>query len=309
MKFEITILGSNSAFPAQGRYPSAQVVNHNETLFLVDCGEGTQIRMSDFGIKRTRISQIFISHLHGDHIYGLPGLINSYQHLSRTLPLHLYGPVGLRQMIETVLRLSQSMLDFEIVFHELQSTEKQKLLETKDLRVYAFPLTHRVPTYGYLFQEKHTTINVRKDAIAQYHLSVAQIKQIKSGLPVQTPSGEAIPEAAVIEPPRPPRSFAYCSDTRYDERIVPWIDHVTLLYHEATFLHALEHKARESMHSTALEAGMMAHHANAGKLLIGHFSSRYDDLTALLNEASEIFQNTDLALEGQTYQVTGADAE
>ena len=303
MKFELTILGNNSAFPAQGRYPSAQILNHNEELFLIDCGEGTQIRMSALGIKRSRINHILISHLHGDHIFGLPGLINSYQHLTRTAPLHVYGPTGIRQMIETVLRLSRSVISFELVFHELDLTTKQKILDTRSLRIYGFPLTHRVPTFGYHFVEKHLHRNIRRAAIEEFQLTFEEIRALKSGDAIMLSSGRIVEPGEALEPSGPQRSYAYCSDTVYDERIVPWIAQTTLLYHEATFLHALEQKARESMHSTALQAGTMAHRANAGRLLIGHFSSRYDDLTPLREEARSIFDRSEIAEEGQTYPI------
>ncbi len=303
MKFEVTILGNNSAFPAQGRFPSAQIVNYNEELFLVDCGEGTQIRMSQFAIKRSRIQHIFISHLHGDHVYGLPGLINSYHHFARNTALHIYGPVGIRQMMETVLRLSNSMIDFELIFHEIQSETKLKILENKDLRVYAFPISHRIPTYGFLFQERNTTINIDKDAIQKYHLTIDQIKTAKEGKPVTLTSGEYLTNNILTLPSRAPRSYAYCSDTMFDKRIVQWVENVTVLYHEATFLHELEQKAIESMHSTALQAGMIAHMANAGQLLLGHFSSRYDDLSVFVQEAKEIFNAVQIAEEGHTYPI------
>jgi ribonuclease Z len=302
-KFEVTILGNNSAFPAQGRNPSAQVVNYNDELFLVDCGEGTQIRMSQYGVKRARINHIFISHLHGDHVFGLPGLINSYQHLTRKSPLHIYGPAGVRQMIETVLRLSKSMIHFDIVFHELHQEEKQKIFESKLLRVYTFPLKHRVPTFGYLFQERVQPGGMNKDIIEKYNLSVQEIKALKAGDDVTLEDNRIVRTAEALDPPPQPRSFAYCSDTIFDKEIVPWIEHATLLYHEATFLHGIERKARESMHSTALQAGTIAHLANVGKLLIGHFSSRYDDLSPLREEAQEIFMNTEIAEEGVTYLV------
>lgn len=308
MKFEVTILGNNSAFPAQGRFPSAQIVNCNEELFLIDCGEGTQIRMTQFAIRRSRINHVFISHLHGDHVYGLPGLINSYHHFTRNAPLHIYGPVGIRQMIETVLRLSSSMIEFELVFHELQSNTKHRIFENKDVRVYAFPLIHRVPTYGYLFIEKHHELNISKEAITKYNLTVDQIKDVKEGKSVILNSGEIIENAMLIMPSAMPRSYAYCSDTIFNKDIVPWIENISMLYHESTFLHALEQKAIESQHSTALQAGMIAHMANAGQLLLGHFSSRYEDLSPFVNEAKEIFGAVQVTEEGHTYPVPHAVA-
>lgn len=303
MKFSVTILGNNSAFPAQGRFPSAQIVNHNDALYLIDCGEGTQIRMSQLGIKRSRIDHIFITHLHGDHVYGLPGLLNSYHHYARQSPLHIYGPAGIRAMIDTVLRYSESMIDYEIVYHEMEGEAHRKIYEDKHLRVYAFPLKHRIRTYGYLFREKPGELNIRKEAIAQYQLSIDQILQAKAGKPVILASGVAIPNESITEPPRPVRSYAYCSDTAFDKSIVQWLENVSVLYHEATFLHDLEQKANESMHSTALQAGMIAHLSNAGRLLLGHFSSRYEDLKPFVAEASEIFARVAIAEEGATYSI------
>ncbi len=308
MKFEVTILGNNSAFPAQGRFPSSQIINHNEDLFLVDCGEGTQIRMTQLGIKRSRIQHIFISHLHGDHVYGLPGLINSFHHFTRQMPLHIHGPVGIRSMIETVLRLSNSIIEYELVFHEIQSDTKHKIYENKDLRVYAFPLLHRVPTYGFLFQEKHNTINISKEAIERYGLSIEQIKKAKMGMSVVLDSGETLAPELLSLPARALRSYAYCSDTMFDKRIVPWIENATVLYHEATFLHDLAPKASESMHSTALQAGMIAHMSNAGKLLLGHFSSRYADLEPFVREAREIFDPVLIAYEGRTFSIENGES-
>ena len=206
MRFEVTILGSNSAFPSQGRFPSSQVLYHHDDIYLIDCGEGAQIRMSEFSIKRHRIEHVFISHLHGDHIFGLPGLINSYHHFGRTSPLHIYGPVGIRALIETVLRLSYSMVEFEIIFHEIQTVTRQKVLDAKHLKVYAFPILHRVPTYGYLFKEKTSGFNLRKEAIQEFNLSIDQIKQAKEGNPVITQDGRILTSEQLTLPARRPAS-------------------------------------------------------------------------------------------------------
>jgi len=301
MDFEVTILGNNSAFPAHGRFPTSQVVRYNNSLFMVDCGEGSQIRLSQNKIKRSKIDHIFISHLHGDHVYGLPGLLNSYAHFGRKRPMYIYGPKGIRQLIDTILRLTSSMVDFEIIFHELEGKDKRKVLEAGGLRVYAFPLVHRIPTYGYRFDEKEPQVNMRKDAIEKYHLSVNEILAIKSGR-VYAPEGVEIPREELVTE-KLPRSYAYCSDTVFDKDIVPCIADVDLLYHEATFLHELEDTAAMSKHTTSFQAGMIAHMANAGRLIIGHFSSRYDDVTPLLEEAREVFVRTDIAEEGMSFQV------
>ncbi len=302
MKFEVTILGNNSAFPAYGRFPTSQVVNYDDHLYMIDCGEGTQIRLSKFRIKRSRIDHIFISHLHGDHVFGLPGLLNSYAHMGRTKPMHIYGPKGIRMLIDTVLRLSSSIVSYEILYKELDHTDRIKLFESNSLRVYSFPMKHRVPTYGYLFEERRERVKVRKEAIEKYDLSIADIRAIKAGQEhitvegVQMKTGELL-----IRTPR--RSYAFCSDTSFDPDLVKWIHGVDLLYHEATFLHELEDKAIFSKHSTALQAGMIARLAEVEKLIIGHFSSRYKNIRPLVEEARESFPEVEAAEEGKTFSI------
>jgi len=302
MKFEVTILGNNSAFPAYGRFPTSQVVNFHDHLYLVDCGEGTQIRLSKFRIKRSRIDHIFISHLHGDHVFGLPGLLNSYAHMGREKPMHVYGPKGLRMMMDTVLRLSASIVNYEIVYHELDHTDKIKVFENRALRVYAFPMKHRIPTYGYLFEERRERVNVRKETIDEYGLSIEDIREIKGGADTIVVGGQKIKrDDVLIRSPR--RSYAFCSDTVFDTDLVQWIKGVDLLYHEATFMHDLEEKAIFSKHTTALQAGMIARLAEVDRLIIGHFSSRYKDLSQLVEEARESFPDVEAAEEGKTFDV------
>ncbi|RLD21306.1 MAG: ribonuclease Z [Bacteroidetes bacterium] len=302
MKFEVTILGNNSAFPAYGRFPTSQVVNHDDHLFMIDCGEGTQVRLSKFRIKRSRIDHIFISHLHGDHVYGLPGLLNSYAHTGREKPMHIYGPKGIRMLIDTVLRLSASIVSYDIVYTELDHTDRVKVFEGSSLRVYAFPMKHRVPTYGYLFEERKEKVNVSKEAIEFYGLSVDQIRAIKAGSQTLRLDGEEISVESLLTR-RPRRSYAFCSDTVYDPGLVKWIKGVDLLYHEATFMHDLEHKAEFSKHTTALQAGMIARLAEVEKLIIGHFSSRYKDVAPLVEEARESFPEVEAAEEGMIFSI------
>lgn len=302
MKFEVTILGNNSAFPAYGRFPTSQVVNYDDHLFMIDCGEGTQVRLSQFRIKRSRIDHIFISHLHGDHVYGLPGLLNSYAHMGREKPMYIYGPKGIRMLIDTVLRLSSSIVNYEIVYKELDHTDKIKVFENGSLRVYAFPMKHRVPTYGYLFEERKEKVNLSKEAIDKYGLTIRDIHALKAGEETIVVEGVQIKaEDVLIKAPR--RSYAYCSDTVFDTDLVPWIKGVDLLYHEATFMHDLEHKAEFSKHSTALQAGMIARLAEVGKLIIGHFSSRYKDVEPLVEEARESFPEVASADEGTVFTI------
>jgi ribonuclease Z len=302
MKFEVTILGNNSAFPAYGRFPTSQIVNHNDHLFMIDCGEGSQVRLSKFHIKRSRIDHIFISHLHGDHVFGLPGLLNSYAHMGRKKPMHIYGPKGIRMLIDTVLRLSSSIVNYEIVYRELDHTERSKVFESSSIRMYAFPMKHRIPTYGYLFEERKERVNVRKEAIEKYDLSISDIRAVKAGQETITVRGEQIKGEDLLQRTRP-RSYAFCSDTVFDPDLVKWIGGVDLLYHETTFLHELEDKATFSMHSTALQAGMIARLAEVDKLIIGHFSSRYRDVAPLVEEARETFPEVEAAEEGMTFSI------
>lgn len=302
MKFEVTILGNNSAFPAYGRFPTSQVVNYDDHLFMIDCGEGTQVRLSKFRIKRSRIDHIFISHLHGDHVYGLPGLLNSYAHMGREKPMYIYGPKGIRMLVDTVLRLSSSIVNYEIVFKELDHEDRIKILESNSLRVYAFPMKHRVPTYGFVFEERKEKVNINKEAIEKYGLSIGDIQALKVGEKTIVVDGEEI-HAEDLMTVNPKRSYAYCSDTVFDTDLVKWIKGVDLLYHEATFMHELEDKAEFSKHTTALQAGMIARLAEVDKLIIGHFSSRYKDIGLLVEEARESFPEVEAAEEGRTFAI------
>jgi ribonuclease Z len=303
MQFELTVLGNNSALPAHGRYPSAQVLLADGHPYLIDCGEGTQMRLRKYDIRFMKIGHIFISHLHGDHVYGLPGLINSFGHHGRQQDLHIYGPNGIREFLETILRLSQSRMEFKIIYHEQSAQNKQAIHDDTYVKVYAFPLKHRILTYGYLFEQKPGERNIKVDAIREYNLDFQQIRAVKAGQDIEVPTGRIIRAEDLLEPPRPAHTYAYCSDTRYNPELLPVIRHCSLLYHEATFLHEAVGKAEYSMHTTASEAGNLAAAAEVGGLLIGHFSSRYDDLQPLLEEARQEFSGTLLALEGNTYQI------
>lgn len=302
MKFQVQILGSNSAFPAFGRFPSAQILNHNEALFLIDCGEGTQIQLTRYHIKRSKINQIFVSHLHGDHIFGLPGLITSYTQLGREMPIHIFGPVGIKKMMESILLLSGSRINFEIQFTELSHEDNQLILSTPYLEIFAFPLKHRITTYGYRFLEKDRPLRMKKEKINEYQLTTEQILDAKSGGDLLI-NGRIVPVEELTEVPDKPRSFAYCSDTAYDERIIPFIQNTNLLYHETTFMHDKSELAAFSKHSTSIEAGIIARKAGVSCLLTGHYSSRYKDLSPLLAEVKKEFPNTRLGIEGEIYEV------
>lgn len=296
-KFEITILGSNSALPAYGRFPTSQILDIGQKLFLIDCGEGTQIRLGQYKIKRNKISHIFISHLHGDHLYGLPGVIISFNHTSRKEALTIFGPVGLKQYIDTCFEVSQVHLNFQIDIVELSQESELMVLETEQLTVHAFPVNHRVPTFGYRFQEKDSPRNIRKDAIKKYNLSLEQILNAKKGVLLNT--GDINYKIEDITHPKANiRSYAYCADSRYDEQILPFINEATVLYFETTYLDVLKEEAFERGHATARQAGIMAKKAGVRTLITGHYSSRYKILDDHLIEAKSEFDNVVLGYDG-----------
>jgi ribonuclease Z len=303
MKFELTILGANSAIPTDDRFPSSQVLNVQENLYLIDCGEGTQIQLSNFHIKRSKINQIFISHLHGDHIYGIFGLLTSFNHFGRTNPLEIFCPAGLDEVVQKILDLANAKLSYPLKFIDLNTTVYQKIFEDEVLEVFSIPLKHRIPTSGFLFKEKAHLRNIRPDAIDEYNLQTKQIQQAKRGNNIQLDNGRTIRNEEICYPPKKRRTYAYCSDTIYDEKIIPWITKVDMLYHETTYTHDLAEKARERMHATAKEAALIASKANVGVLITGHYSSRYKDLTEIIEEAKSIFPHSLLGREGQKYSV------
>ncbi len=257
MNFTLTVLGSNAAIPANNRNLSAHLLNANERFFLIDCGEGTQFQLRRYHISFQRIKQVFISHLHGDHFFGLIGLLNSMHLLGRKEELHLYAPAMLEEIINLQLEVSQTTLNYSLVFHPLQMDQYDLVLEQERISVHSFPLRHSIPTCGFVFREKNPP---RK-----------------------------VPEA---------RSYAYCSDTGYSESIIPFIQEVGLLYHEATFMQALADAAAGKLHSTAMEAATIAAKARVKKLIVGHFSARYEDVGPLLAEARAVFPETYPAEEG-----------
>jgi len=270
---------------------------------MIDCGEGAQIRLTDFRIKRSKINQIFISHLHGDHIFGLPGLLNSFSLAGRKKTLEIFSPKGLERMIDVIFETSQSHLNYEIIFHEVD-TEKHKLIfENKKIKVYSIPLQHRIPTTGYLFKEKPFSKNIIPEKIAEHNIPFSKINDIKNGADFTPEEGIVIPNIELVTEGKTPRSYAYCSDTVYLESIIPIIKNVDLLYHEATFADEFAKLSFERGHSTTKEAATIAKKAEVGKLLIGHFSTRYLDLNILLEESKKVFQNSNLALEGKTFKV------
>lgn len=298
--FELTILGCSSATPTSKRNPTAQLLNIAERFFLIDCGEATQIQLRKYKLKFQRINHIFISHLHGDHYLGLMGLISSMHLLGRTVELHLYCPAELQEIIEIQFKHSQSYIKFPIVYHAHKYINNDVIFEDERVEVRTIVLNHRIPCCGFLFKEKPLLANISKETIHLFQLTVEEIIAIKAGSDLTKRSGEVIENAKLVNAPHPPRSYAYCSDTCYDERIVEYIKGVDLLYHEATFLQEMEERAKETYHTTALQAGTMAKKAEVKQLMIGHYSARYKDLQPLLDEAKSVFENTILAIEGES---------
>ena len=289
----LTILGNNSAIPAFDRNPTAQILQTNEESYLIDCGEGTQMQMSRYKIRRSKISRIFISHLHGDHVFGLIGLISTLQLLGRDMPLHIHGPKGIEEFIMTQLRLTESNNSYEIIFNELHTKESVLVFEDDKVEVFSIPLNHRVYTNGYLFREKKKPRKLNIDTIEEFpEIEICDYQNLKNGKDFILESGEIIPNDYLTFEAQKSLSYAFCSDTKYKPNIVPIIKEVDLLYHEATFLHELKDLATYTGHTTAKEAAMIAKEANVKKLVIGHFSNRYHDYSVLLDEAREIFPNT-----------------
>ncbi|TAJ15692.1 ribonuclease Z [Marinilabiliaceae bacterium JC017] len=309
MTFSVTILGSNSALPTSTRYPSAQILNVSERFFLIDCGEGTQMQLRKYRIKFARINHIFISHLHGDHCFGLIGLISTLGLLGRKVDLHIYAHKDLEELLGPHLEYFCADLPYEIIFHHLDFKNQKVIYEDKRVVVESFPLIHRVPTCGFLFREKEKEPNIRKDAIIRYNLSIRDIVSIKQGNDFVEEGGNKIPvEQLTVASPRA-RSYAYCSDTRYCRRILPIINEVDLLYHEATFTHELKKLATQTSHTTARQAATLARDANVGKLLLGHFSNRYKKLDDFIVESSDVFNNTVLVKDGDTFHVANQESK
>lgn len=301
--FQVKILGCGSALPTQKHFASSQVVEVRGKQFMIDCGEGTQMQLRRFRVGFTRLTAIFISHLHGDHCFGLLGMISTFGMTGRTAPLHLYAPADYESLLKQELAFFCSGLEFEIVFHPLDTTQQKVVYEDKSLTVETIPLSHRVPCCGFLFKEKPTLPHIRRDMIDFYHIPISQINNIKAGAGWVTEDGDAIPHERLVAPADPPRSYAYCSDTRYMPDLHERVRNVDLLYHESTYANALAERARKYWHSTSGEAAMVARDAHAGALLLGHYSARYNDEAAILAEARKVFPNSYLANEGLTFDV------
>ena len=304
MTFTVSILGSSSAIPTSTRYPSSLLVNMDYKYFLVDCGEGTQMQLRRYHFKLQKIKHIFISHLHGDHFFGLVGLLSTLHLLGRKEEVHVYANEQLKEIIEVQFRASGTELIFPIYFHPVDSTESRVIYEDSDRIVSSFPLNHRIPTTGFLFREKEKPRKVKKEFLMAEDVPVSEIPKIKAGADFVNQGGKVFSNNDITNNPSPARSFAYCSDTGYFEPVISEIRNVDLLYHEATFMSDMEQVAIEKFHSTARQAATIAHKANAVKLIIGHFSARYKNLDELLEEATSVFENTHLAEDGKVFEVS-----
>jgi ribonuclease Z len=303
MHFDVTILGSNGAVPAYNRNPTSQFLNYNGRGFLIDCGEGTQMQMAKFGIRRGKLDHVFISHIHGDHFFGLMGLLTSFNLNYRETPLHIYGHSGIEEIINTHFKHSQTILRYDVFFHPVLADIPKIIYEDDALSVETIILEHRIPTTGFLFREKVGLRKILAEKISEHNIPISEIIKIKQGADFITADGDRISNAMLTENPLSPRSYAFCSDTVFTESFVEQIKNVNLLYHEATFLDEHSLRAAETMHSTAKQAGVVAQKAEVGKLLIGHFSARYENLDPLLFEAMDVFPNTELAIEGKTFGI------
>jgi ribonuclease Z len=299
---KLTILGCYAATPRTFTNPTAQVLDIKNRLFLVDCGEGTQVQLRKNKIKFSKIEHIFISHLHGDHMYGLVGLVSTFMLLNRTADLHIYGPKGIKEIIILQLRLSNSWTNYGLFFHELESDESEIVYEDEKVIVTTLPLKHRVYTNGYLFREK---VGLRKLDIAKaesFGIEKVYYRNIVLGKDITLENGSVILNADLTLEADAPKSYAFCSDTLYNEALLPLIENVDILYHEATFLDSEEELALKTMHSTAGQAALIAKKANVKTLILGHYSTRYDNIGLFGEEASKIFTNVLLADDGKSFE-------
>ena len=288
--------------PAHGRFSTAQLLQIANSRYLIDCSEGTQIRLSQYKLHQGKINQIFISHLHGDHYYGLMGLLTSYSLLGRKKPLTVLGPEGLQEIVEVNFHYSKTTgLSYPIIFKIIDPSRFQLIFENKQIEVFSLPLDHRIPAAGFLFREKPKARNMIVDKIAEYQIPYQQIPAIKQGADFYTSNGQRISNEELTSPPPTPRAYAYCSDTTYKEDLIPLIKGVDLLYHESTFCEIDLEVAKKTKHSTARQAATIAKKAKVGRLILGHYSSRYKNLDPFLEEAKAVFPNTLLGKDGHTY--------
>lgn len=301
--FNVHILGCGSALPTLHHNATCQVIEIRGKVFMIDCGEGTQIQIRRSKLHFSKIQAVFISHLHGDHCFGLWGMISTFGMTGRTVPLHIYAPEDFEEYFHQSMKLFCNGLGYDIHFHGLKTTEQKIIYEDRSLTVETIPLEHRIPCCGFLFREKPTAPHIRRDMIDYYKIPISQINNIKCGASWTTEEGDLIPNSRLTTPSAPPRSYAYCSDTRYMERLHEVVRNVTLLYHESTYASDYRDRAKLYYHSTAEEAATVARDAEVGQLLLGHYSARYNNEQQILDEARAIFPNSTLANEGLVIKV------
>jgi len=297
----VTILGNNSAVPAFDRHPTSQVITMNGTNFLVDCGEGTQIQMIKYRIRRAKISHVFISHLHGDHYFGLAGLITTFGLLNHQQELHVYAPSPLQEIIDLQLKVADTLLPYPLYFHTI--TKNGVLVDDEKFMVKCFRTNHRIECFGFVFTEKKKPRKIDIDKVREFQIPQSFYKKLEDGLDYITKDDQLIKNDAVTIPAPKGKSYAFCADTKYDESIIPHILEADMIYHETTYLDNLQESADKRFHSTTKQAALIAKKARTKKLLVGHFSSKYDRLEEFEKEAREVFENTEVAIEGVTYRV------
>ncbi|RZK12704.1 MAG: ribonuclease Z [Flavobacterium sp.] len=298
----LTILGCYAATPRTFTNPTSQVLEIRNRLFLIDCGEGTQVQLRKNKVKFSKINHVFISHLHGDHFYGLIGLISTFMLLGRTSDLHVYGPKGIKEVILLQLKLSNSYTAYNLYFHELTSSESEVIFEDEKVIVKTIPLKHRVYTNGFLFQEKIGDRKLDMNAVQNHNIDTCYYQKIKNGKDIEMEDGTIIPNEKLTFDPIPPKSYAFCSDTVYDESIIPIIENTDILYHESTFLETEAHLSEKTMHTTAKQAATIALKANVKQLIMGHYSTRYASIDLFKEEAESIFPNVLLSDDGKIFE-------
>lgn len=298
---KLTILGCYSATPRTINNTTSQVLEINNHMFLIDCGEGTQVQLRKHKIKFNRIKHIFISHLHGDHFFGLVGLISTFRLLTRETDLHIYGPKGIKEVITLQMKLADSWTNFNLIFHELTTKKSKLIFEDNRVKVYTIPLNHRVYTNGFLFKEKEGERKLNVLAAEKAQINVAYYQKLKQGFDVVNDNGISIKNETVTKAGKTPQSYAFCSDTVFEEAIVPTIKNATVLYHESTFLEKHVLLAKKTKHATAKQAATIAKLAQVNTLLLGHYSTRYDDITDFKTEAKQIFDKVELCEDGKVF--------
>ena len=298
---KLSILGCYSATPRTNTNPTSQVLEINNHMFLIDCGEGTQVQLRKHKIKFNRIKHIFISHLHGDHFFGLVGLISTFRLLTREADLHIYAPKGLKEVVTLQMKLANSWTNYKLIFHELNAKVSECIFEDERVEVHTIPLDHRIYTNGFLFKEKEGERKLDIVAAEKANINVAYYRKLKQGYDVTNEEGVLIKNETVTSPPEKPKSYAFCSDTAYFESIIPIIKEVDVLYHEATFLEKNKDLTQRTKHSTAKEAAAIAKKANVGQLILGHYSTRYDNLENFKTEAQSVFEAVTLADDGKSF--------